>query len=168
MDLRPLSARPLDDRFGLFLGFTSAICPARSFGSWTNLLDAVARQTRLQRQRGVAGNSLAWMSLASLAGPWLEPGNVYHFFRKHMPFAAGLSSVSLDRSWIREHHPSPLLDYIRVSPTGPMTPVVMGTTSLGTRLSLSLTFRAALLGPAAAQGLLHTFIDRLCRVDKAD
>ena len=48
-----------------------------------------------------------------------------------MPLAAGISNVNLNRSWAAAYHPAPLLDYLRVTPTGPMLPLVFTTTTIG-------------------------------------
>ena len=34
-------------------------------------------------------------------------------------------------SWFADRHPFPVLDYVRVSPTGPMIPLAMNVTTLG-------------------------------------
>ncbi len=161
VDLRPHASPKINGKFGLFLGFTSVICRPREMEQWPTLLESVQRQTALHRRRGIAASSTTWMSAALAWSRIVPPHRVYHSYRKEMPNAAGLSSVNLDQAWPMSHFPSPLLDYVRISPTGPMAPVVLSATALGPRLSLALTYRPAIVTRESANALLDDFIDRL-------
>ena len=69
-------------------------------------------------------------------GRLLGRDKMVEFYRKRMPLAGGISNVNLNRSWAGEFHPEPLLDYIRVSPTGPLMPLVFTPTTLGKKMHL--------------------------------
>ncbi|HSV14180.1 MAG TPA: hypothetical protein VLI90_07965, partial [Tepidisphaeraceae bacterium] len=88
------------------------------------------------------------------------PDELYHFYRKELPLAGGISNVDMTRSWAAQY-PSLLIDYIRVSPSGPMTPIVITTTTLGDRFHVGLTHRVGLIRPERAAALAQQFLARL-------
>jgi hypothetical protein len=161
VDLRPYGPQSLASTFGLFLGFTNVICQPADLADFDRLLCCVAKQTRLQKQTGVAPASLMWMSAAMVVGTLSNPAELYHFYRKELPLAGGSSNVDLTRTWAADYHPAPLLDYIRVSPTGPMTPLVVTTTTLGGQFHLGVTHRTGLISSERAAAVATTFLRRL-------
>jgi hypothetical protein len=105
---------------------------------------------------------------ASLIGRRIfSPDRVYPYYRKHMPLAAGISNVCLDRTFAAKYHPDPLVDYVRVSPTGPMVPLAFSPTTLGHRLSLGLSYHPGIVPDQAAAAILSEFLDRLLRLVSA-
>ena len=85
------------------------------------------------------------MLLANAVKRLVPPHELYHFYRKELPLLGGVSNVNLNNTWAAKYHPGPLLEYLRISPTGPMVPLVFNLTTLGDRLHLSMTCRG---GPA--------------------
>jgi NRPS condensation-like uncharacterized protein len=164
VDLRPYAGADLDDTFGLFLGFTEVVCRPPELCDFEKLVRSVAAQNRRHRQLGIGQSSLGWMIAAVAAGRFVPGERLYHFFRKEAPLLAGVSNVNLNRTWAAEYHPQVITDYLRVSPTGPLAPIVFTLTTLGPRLTLSLTYRPALLDELAASELATAFLDRLASV----
>ena len=80
-----------------------------------------------------------------------------------MPFGDGTSNVNLSNTWAAEYHPAPLLEYLRVSPTGPMMPLVFSTTTLARKLNLCLTRRTSIVSVKLSEGILDTIAARLER-----
>jgi hypothetical protein len=148
---------PRDSSFGCQLGFRSTVCRERDLRDWDRLLRAVAAQ------RGNPTGHL-WMLAADVATRFSSPARLYDFYRKEAPFAGGISNVNLRGSWFDRHHPARVLDYIRVSPTGPLVPLAMNVTTLGDDLRLSMTYRTALLNDWAAAELAQMFVGRLTRM----
>jgi hypothetical protein len=161
VDLRPYGPANLANTFGLFLGFTNVICQPEDLADFDRLLFAVAKQTRLQKSTGVAPASLIWMGAAMLIGSLSRPDELYHFYRKELPLAGGISNVDLSKTWVADYQPGPLMDYIRVSPTGPMTPLVVTTTTLGERFHIGMTYRTGLISADRADGVASAFLARL-------
>jgi hypothetical protein len=161
VDLRRHTRAALDDTFGLFLGFSDVVLRPQDLRDWPRLLQRVAAQNRLHKERGVPQASLLWMAAALAVSPFVPPRNVYKFYRKELPMAGGLSNVNLNDSWAARYHPSPLMDYVRVSPTGPLVPLVFSTTTLGNRLGFAMTYREALLPHPAPCRMAGQFADRL-------
>jgi hypothetical protein len=161
VDLRPYGPPNIADTFGLFLGFTNVICQPDQLANFDRILNSVAGQTQLQKSTGVAPASLMWMSAALIIGKLSKPAELYHFYRKELPLAGGLSNVDLTHTWPADYHPSPLLDYIRISPTGPMTPLAVTTTTLGDQFHIGMTYRTGLISPNLATAIENTFVTRL-------
>jgi hypothetical protein len=161
VDLRPRARADLSRTFGLYLGFTNVACRPVELARFDELVAAVARQTRHQKTTGVASTSLSWMSAALLLGRFSKPGELYHFYRKDMPLAAGISNLDLSRSWVARYAPSVITDYVRVSPTGPMGPLAMTTTTMGDRFQLGLTHRTGLIDADRAAAVAASVLGRL-------
>jgi hypothetical protein len=161
IDLRPHADRSLAETFGLFLGFTEVVCRPAELRDFSRLLRTVARQTSVLRSRGVGQENLVWMLLANAVKRFVPPHELYHFYRKELPLLGGISNVNLSSTWAARYHPAPLLEYLRVSPTGPMVPLVFNLTTLGGRLHLSMTCREVLLDEAKAAQMADAFIERL-------
>jgi hypothetical protein len=161
VDLRPHADRSLTDTFGLFLGFTEVVCRPTELRDFPRLLRCVARQTTVLRSRGVGQENLIWMLLANAAKRFVPAQELYHFYRKELPLMGGISNVNLNNTWAAQYHPAPLLEYLRISPTGPMVPLVFNLTTLGDRLHLSMTFREVLLDEAKAAQMADAFLERI-------
>jgi hypothetical protein len=164
VDLRADANRPLADVFDLLLGFGCVSCQAKHLGDWKRLLNSVARQTRQQKSGGLALASNLRMAAGVIAGKYLSRNDLLEFYRKRFALAAGNSNVNLGRCWPAKYYGDPILDYIRVAPTGPVTPLVFATTTLGDRLSVGVTYRTALVTHHRAARLGSAFLDRLAAV----
>jgi hypothetical protein len=161
VDLRPLARGALDGLFGLFLGFSEVVCRPADLRSPDALVSTVARQNRLTRLRGVWPSSIGWLLAALATRPFVPGHRLYGFIRKETPIVAGVSNVNLNRTWVAEDQPGLVVRYRRISPTGPLAPVVFAVTTLGDDLQLSLTYRSALLTDAQAHDLLAAFLAEL-------
>jgi NRPS condensation-like uncharacterized protein len=161
VDLRRHTGANLSDTFGLFLGFTNVVCKRQDLRDWPRLLRSVAAQNRVHKQTGLAQASLVWMMAALAVDRFVPNRQLYHFYRKELPMLGGLSNLTLNDTWTTRYHPGPLLDYLRVSPTGPLVPLVISTTTLGSKMSFAMTCRDSLLPSSAAQDLAQAFASRL-------
>lgn len=161
VDLRQFTQSDLDNVFGIFLGFNSVVCTPQQISDWDTLLHAVATQNRLTKTNGMTQSSLIWMTVAASVGRLTNRKKLFHFYRKEMPLQAGVSNVTLNQTWARSYHPDPLLSYYRISPTGPMAPIVFTTTTLGSRLQVGVTYRHGLIGDERAAQMSLAFFARL-------
>lgn len=157
VDLRGRVANALADTFGLYLGFTNVLCGIEDLRDWNRLVTNLAKQNRENKRRASAEASMLRMLGGRVVGGMLSRKRLLEFYRKRLPLAAGISNVNLNRTWVAEYHPSPILDYVRVSPTGPMLPVVFTPSTLGNRLHFGLTSRVSVLTDEAAMGCGQTF-----------
>lgn len=164
LDLRRHAHVDLSDTFGLFLGFSNIVCRRQHLDDWPQLLRSVAAQNRGHQRNGPAQASLMWMLGAIALDRFLRDDRLYHFYRKELPMLGGLSNVNLNDAWAARYYPEPLREYVRVSPTGPLVPLVFSTTTLGSKLSFALTCRDTLLAPSGADKMAGAFLQRLREV----
>jgi hypothetical protein len=162
-DLRPRSSKPLDNAFGLFLGFTSVLCRPDELRDWNKLLRHIHQQNTTQKATGAAEASMLRMAAGLMIGKFYSRPRLLEFYRKRLALAGGISNVNLNKDWPMQHHPSPILDYVRVSPCGPTMPVVFTPTTLGDKLNVGLTCRQAVIPQEKSAQLIAIFFDRLQR-----
>jgi hypothetical protein len=161
VDLRARAAA--DDEFGLFLGFTSVVCRAEDLDDFDRLLQAIHRQSVHQKRSAAAEASILRMLGALAMGRILTGRQLLEFYRRRVALAGGISNVYLNDAWQARYHPRPLLDYLRISPCGPMLPVILTPTTLGDRLNFGLTCRESVIPPAQATEMATMFVSRLQR-----
>ncbi len=119
IDLRSYGGREIEN-FGLYLGFTHLVCRPEELADWPRLLRATSRQNLAHRRAGVTHSSTTWWLTALLWQRWLPDGRLYHFYRKEFPLAGGLSNVRLDALLPTWNGSTPILNYTRIAPTGPV------------------------------------------------
>jgi NRPS condensation-like uncharacterized protein len=158
VNLRPYARRNLSDVFGLYLGFTSVVCSPRDFSSRSALMKTVQNQTSMQRELGIAPACTVWVNAGLTLGRFMPKPRLYHFYRKSMPLAAGLSSVRVGPD---DCFGPEVVDYVRISPTGPIAPAVLSTTEVNGKLSLALTYRPAVVSEQSASTMLDDFVQAL-------
>ncbi len=163
VDLRQYVGDEASEAFGLFLGFTNVVCRATDLLDHERLLKSIALQNAQHKRRGIAHASAFRMLAGVLAGAILgtDAHKHLHFYQKHVPISGGVSNVNMNRSWATEYHPSPLLDYIRVSPTGPSMPLVFATTTLGNMMHFGITYRPSIVAGDLVDPMARTFVDFL-------
>jgi hypothetical protein len=157
VDLRGNAADTLLDTFGLFLGFTNVLCGIEHLRDWDKLVAHLAAQNRQNKLNASAQASMLRMLGGQIVGGVLSRKRLLEFYRKRIPLAAGISNVNLNRTWVADYHPAPIMDYIRVSPTGPMLPVVFTPSTLGNRMHFGLTHRVSVLPEEAATECADAF-----------
>jgi hypothetical protein len=161
VDLRSRLRQPMHDVFDLLLGFTSVICRPRHLEDWDTLLRTVHAQTRRQKLCGTLQASWIRMMGAWVAGKMLPRDRMFDFYRKRVALAGANSNVNANHSWLAKYHPDVIQLYLRAAPTGPMTPLVLSTTTLGQELGIGLTYRPAILPCGKSESFIAKFVDRL-------
>jgi hypothetical protein len=164
VDLRPQAGNELNNTFGMFLGFSKVMCRPQDLRDWPRLLRTVASQNQVHKRNGIAQASMVWMGAAQLLDSVVPNENLYRFYRKEIPTSGGLSNVNMNVGWAGKYAPQPLKEYWRISPTGPLAPLVFSTTTLGSSMFIALTCRDALLPSPLAENLAQTFLSRLRHV----
>ena len=148
-------------QFGVSLGFTTTLTRSPEGAPMDELLQTVHKQHTLQKRRRAPLASLAALEVTRFF--W----NLYHekrhhaiFFSKNLPLLAGISNVNLTDQWMchTEANTFEICNYFRVSPVGPLLPLVWATTTFKNRLTLCLTYRQTALNPRQAEGLIDDFV----------
>jgi len=140
------------------------VCRRDDLRDWPRLVRHIARQTRIHKETDSAQGNAVWMFAALAAARFVPVQKTFRFYRKHMPLAGGISNVNLNSTWAARYHPEGILEYVRVSPTGPMVPLVFTTTTIGEDLCFGITYRTALFSDEVAEKIATTFLARLAQL----
>ncbi len=171
VDIREAAAQNLDRVFNLYLS------------SYTVLLDNPEQRTVDDLSREIAAKtSRMKKSMATvrrfwalvMARFWYDAYDSTRFratlLHKTVPVAAGISNVNMTNSWAddkgKEAAPAEegtprILDYLRISPTGPLIPLVFTLTTIRRRLSLCVTYRVQSFHEPNLLTVVDDFVRRL-------
>lgn len=147
--------------FGLLLGFVHSLWRPQDLRDLASAVRAAARSSARARLLGHAQSCQLRMALGlQLFRRW-DDARVLRFYRKRLPLAGGISNVNLGGTWVAARHPGVVRDYLRVSPTGPMMPLVFTPTTCGDRLNVGFTWQRQLLSDAGAARIAESFVARI-------
>ena len=170
VDLKPPSARNPDD-FGFFVGYFTVIHDGPEMQPLPELVAATARETSASKS-AVHALEFTWgLRIARWIWNWSSrPRFKAQFFQKGLPFLAGISNVNLTGSWAdQEKMPATgqamVLDYFRVSPVGPLVPLVFTFTTIRGHLSLCVTYRTTAFSQNQAEQIATELAERLRNIE---
>ena len=140
VDLRPLANESLEDQFGCLLSYFSVVVKSPEKISMPDLTRQIAAYTKSVKAdkkalRFFQGFKMSLMFWDHLKKPW-QRALMMH---RAVPFLGGISNVNLTDTWIGRDER--IIDYIRISPTGPLIPAVFTLSTIRDRLSLCVTHR---------------------------
>ncbi len=161
VDIRALADKPLDQTFGLFLSSCITTFQRPEIQTPTELIVRAARQTAAFKKRSGAIAAFGELAVVKYFSELYEqPRHKALFFQKNCPLLAGVSNVNLTGSWVNQTTSTGnvVQNYIRISPVGPLLPIVFALTTFRSRLSLCLTWRKAALTDAQAAHLADAFM----------
>jgi hypothetical protein len=162
VDLRPYADQDLSDVFSLYLGFTTVFLRPSHFDDFELLSRQISRQHALGREARAASTSLLRMTAGLVTHRLVtEDRKIGEFYRKRIPLAAGISNVNLSSDPLANLHPRLLQRYVRVSPTGPMMPLVISATTVNNAFNFGLTRRASVISDQQAADIAATITARL-------
>jgi hypothetical protein len=164
VDLRSRAAGGMSDAFGLFLGFTSVVVHSDDAPDFPRLLRTIAAQNAHLKRTAGPESSMLRMAAGLAIHRIYSQSKALNWYRKRIPLAGGISNVNLNRDWPAEFHPHPLLEYARVSPLGPMMPIVFTTTTLGEQLNFGLTCRESVIPRDLSAQIAALFCQRLMQI----
>lgn len=169
VDLRPLAGRTLDEVFGFFLSYFTVVLERPDEQPLAKLAAAIAQETGALKSNARPVRFISSLRIARMVWDTFRgPRRKAQLFQKMLPLLAGISNVNLTGSWMdtadmREGAPG-VIDYLRVSPVGPLLPLVFTLTTIGDRLSLCVTYRKTAFSRSEAQQIMHDFATRLLDV----
>ncbi|MBC8107656.1 MAG: hypothetical protein H7Z14_13780 [Anaerolineae bacterium] len=167
VDLRAGSREVADDEFGIFLGFTSVLCKRHHLNDWRALARSIAFQNRRSKKLASAESSQFRLAVTVLAGRVFSRESLLNWYRKRAPLCSGISNVNLNRTWLSKYCPDPVMEYVRVSPVGPMMPVVFTPSTLGEKLHFGLTCKTAIVSTQLARTIANDFSQNLIEIARA-
>lgn len=164
-DLRP-PGENMESVFGFFLGYFTVVLEQPEKLSFNKLTACIARETSTHKN-STRALEFVW-NLRFARWMWNRLDHARSralLFHKALPLVAGISNVNLTGSWVEQVAPvndrAAVLDYFRVSPTGPLLPLVFTLTTIADRLSLSVTYRTTAFSAASSGQIASAFVARL-------
>jgi len=170
VDIRDASAEPLDGIFNLYLSSYMVFLNKPEHRPVPDLLHEVAATTAHVKK--TFGTVRGFWSLVMVRF-WTDrlkrsPRHQARLMHQIVPLVAGISNVNMTKSWAdqpQETEGTPyVLDYLRISPTGPLSPLVFTLTTIRDRLSLCMTYRTSAFSDEAAMKILEDFMRRLSAI----
>ena len=160
VDIRPLASELLEDQIGCFISYYSMVAQNPEKMPLEKLTAQVAAYTRDVKSNRKALRFFQTFKPARMFWNYYKkPSQRALMMHRATPFLGGISNVNLTDSWIGRD--DRLLDYIRVSPTGPLVPTVFTLSTIRDRLALSLTHRSAIFTREQAIAIATGFALRL-------
>ena len=150
--------------FGVCLGFATVVTQVPEKAPVDQLLQKVYQQHLEQKRRSSPTTSLAALNLTRFFwNLYKEKRHHAIFFSKNLPLLAGISNVNLTDQWMCQSGETgmKIRDYFRVSPVGPLLPLVWATTTFNDRLTICLTYRHTAINAGQADTLINDFVTML-------
>ncbi|HQY88491.1 MAG TPA: hypothetical protein PK402_07520 [Tepidisphaeraceae bacterium] len=158
VDLRQ-PKKPLN--FGLALGFMHTFFTADEFADRDRALKVASHTSRGARSRGVDAATQLRLRIALWYHRRFSLEDLTDFYRKRCPLVAGMSNVNLNRTPLGDWCVQQNAIYTRVSPLGPMLPLVFTPTTIGSKMTLGLTTRDGLFDATKRTQIMDAFVDEL-------
>jgi len=129
--------------FGQFLGSLRVSHPVPAGIELAALArDVHAETVRVKREKLYLQTLLAMRYVAAV-WPMLSTEQRARFYAKSYPIWAGLSMLNVNALWARSNEAAAPPVYIRGVPTGPLAPLVVAVTTVGSTLYAGISFRTA-------------------------
>ena len=177
VDIRDAASQPLDRVFNLYLSSYAVLLDNPEKRSAEDLTREIAAETsRIKKTYETVRRYWALV----MARFWYDMYESSRFraslLHKTVPLVAGISNVNMTGSWAdSKSDPGPageagmegmgggarVLDYLRISPAGPLIPLVFTLTTIRGRLSLCVTYRTTSFRPEKLHGIVDDFVRRL-------
>lgn len=180
VDIRDSASEPLEQVFNLYLSSYTVILDNAQQRSTEDLMLAAAGETRrIKRSKGAVKGFWALVMARFWYDVYDSPRFRASLLHKTVPVVAGISNVNMTGGWAeakaaagQNGHTGAgvgprVLDYLRISPTGPLIPLVFTLTTIGGRLSLCVTYRTTAFGSRKINEIVTDFMRRLEEIGAA-
>ncbi len=148
--------------FGLYIGQSVTVIPRSDLADFARIFARVGEERRREKgEKRFVGPHWNFL-IAVLLRRYFSVRGTRAWYRKVYPLSAGLSNVRLDARWFGDGGDR-VLDYIRISPTGPALPLVLTPTTIENRLNLAVTYRESSFSHPDVLKLLEIFVEKLER-----
>lgn len=158
-DIRHAANKDLKHVFGSYMGNYTIVVDQPENKTFYELLKNISTDTSKIKQCFIAIKNNLALSAALFLSKYTKMKTMQMLY-KSAPIIAGISNVNLTHEWTDKT----VLDYLRISPTGPMTPLVFALTTLGKRLSLCVTYRTTAFNEHSANLICETFVKNLTEI----
>lgn len=155
-DIRHAANQSLDNVMGQYLSSYTVVLATPEQDSIENLIEKVKHSTYPLKKKSRMTRS--HYNFAAAVKLWDQnPKRRTQLFYKYAPIYAGISNIHVREEW---HEPA-ILDYWRVSPTGPLAPIVFSLTTFQEKLTVCLAYRCSALSKQAAEEVCRMFCQHL-------
>jgi len=160
VDIRSLARRSMEGEFGLVFSYFNSVTDAPESVPLPELAARIGTRTHSIKSRR---RTLRFFRTFKIANAWWDacrkPWRKALMFHRVLPVLGGISNVNLTDSWIGREQCA--LDYLRVSPAGPIVPIVFAFTTNGGRLTLCVTYRKTVFSSEQAAVITDEVVRRL-------
>ena len=160
LDVRQEANVDLSSSFGVYLRPCVLALKEPEIFDFETLLQTLAAQMRFEKSKKTFMRAPVFFWYIVRSPKWFPFENTWEWYRKVYPLSAGLSYVKLQSSWFGESSEQ-ILDYIRVSPTGPALPLVFTPTTFKGELNFSLVWRNSVFVSQEVERLVDILIKKL-------
>jgi NRPS condensation-like uncharacterized protein len=168
VDLRPVAGKALDRVFGFFLSYFTVVLARPEDQPLMKLAAAIARETSAIKSKAEPIRFIVGLRIMRILWDlFREPRLKAQLFPKALPLLAGISNVNLTGSWMDQPADASdvrVMDYLRISPVGPLLPLIFTPSTIGDRLSLGVTYRTTAFSKAEAQQIAQDFASVLTKI----
>lgn len=170
VDIRPFAKEPAEDILGLLVSYFAVVLREPEKHSLRELgmrIAGITKKIKSERRvlRLLMNFRLGLFFWDTSRKPWTRAQQCH----KGLPTAACISNENFTGSWIDAALDAAgevprILDYFRVPPVGPLSPMVLMPTTLRDRMSLTIGYRTTAFTGEAAAGIAADFLQRLASV----
>lgn len=156
VDIRHAAENELKSVFGQYLSQYTLVLKEPEQTSFTTLLKSISTQTqKIKKTFQTIKNFATWNLSLFTWNLASSQKSKARFFQKHAPLLAGISNVNLTPSWAGQE--GDILDYLRISPSGVLIPLVFTLTTLHQQFSLCVTYRTTVFSREEINRICHSF-----------
>lgn len=170
VDIRPFANEPTDDLLGLLVGYFAVVLQQPEKYSLRELSGKIAAITKqIKSKRPVLRRLLNFRFALFFWDTGRKPWTRAQQCHKGLPTVACISNENFTGSWIDASLDAAgdvprILDYFRVPPVGPLSPMVLMPTTLRDRMSLSIGCRTTAFTDEQAAAIAADFLQRLVAI----
>jgi hypothetical protein len=180
VDIRNAASEPLDRVFGLYLSSYAVLLDNPEQRSVEDVMKTTAAETGRIKKTFETVRRYWALAMARLSYEMYDSSRFRaSLLHKMVPHVAGISNVNMTGSWADRKAAANenktagdangngprVLDYLRISPAGPLSPLVFTLTTIDGRLSLCVTYRTAAFRDERAREIVDDFVRRLEAVE---
>ncbi len=164
VDARGESAVDVSNTLGAFLSYYAVRFAAERDAGLSEVTRRVAALTGPIKVRRGYLDAVPKMKLFSAIWPYLSQRRRPYFVRLVLPMTAGVSNVVIRDPGI-DSPGSPIVDYLRGAPTGPLLPLALTVTTFAGRMNLAITYRQTGFTQSRLEDILASVQEQLENLD---
>lgn len=155
-----------DRTFGVFLGSFVVSHRMPDDIGLRDLAGDVRRQTLEIKQNKIYLASSLELVLDRVLLSLSSTGQLRKRYQKNYPLWGGVTNMNLNSLWAPQDEKEPI-DYFRAVSTGPVTPLVLSTSTFQDVVNISITYRSTVFTPTEIGRIKQSFLDEIQKMETA-